>query len=55
MKDVNLDTIIDTLWWYKTWQVIGYNHTRAKQKLLRKRKELAKVLGADEETISHSY
>ena len=20
MKDVNLETIIDTLWWYKTWQ-----------------------------------
>ena len=35
MKDVNRGTIIDTLWWYKTWQRSGYNPTRAKQKLLR--------------------
>ena len=39
VKDVNLDTIIDTLQWYKTWQHSGYNHTHVKQKLLRKRKK----------------
>ena len=36
MKDVNHDTIIDTLLWYKIWQLSGYNPTNAKQKLLRK-------------------
>ena len=35
-KDVNLDTIIDMLWWYKTWLHNGYNPTHAKRKLLRK-------------------
>ena len=30
--------IIDTLLWYKTWQLGGYHHTLVKQKLLRKRK-----------------
>ena len=35
MKDVNLETIIDTLSWYKIWQLDG-----AKQKLLRKRKRV---------------
>ena len=35
MKDVNHDTIIDTLWWYKIWLLSGYNPTSAK-KLLRK-------------------
>ena len=44
MKNVNLDTIIDTLW-YKTWQQSGYNHTHVKQKLLKKtKKSLQKFL-----------
>ena len=38
MKDVNLETIIDTLLWYGTWQLSGSKLSRAKQKLLRKRK-----------------
>ena len=38
VKDVNLDTIIVTLWQYKTGQHSGYNHAYAKQKLLRKRR-----------------
>ena len=38
MKDVSLDIIIDTPWWYKTWLVIGYNVTHEKRKLLRKQK-----------------
>ena len=32
MKDLNLDTITDTLSWYKIWQFSGYNHTRVKTK-----------------------
>ena len=36
MKDTNLETIIDTLSWYKIWQLNGFNHTRAKYKLPRK-------------------
>ena len=36
VKKVNRGTIIDTLLWYKIWQLIGYHPTRAKQKLLRK-------------------
>ena len=39
MKVVSLETIIDTLWWYKTWQHSGYNHTNVKQNLLRKQKK----------------
>ena len=38
MKDVNLETIIDTLAWYKIWRLNGFNLIRAKQKLLRKQK-----------------
>ena len=34
MKDVNLETIIDTLSWYKIWPLNGCNHIRAKRKLL---------------------
>ena len=36
MKDVNLDTIIDTLWWYKTGQHSGHNRTHVKRKFHRK-------------------
>ena len=36
VKDVDHDKITDTLLWYKIWQHSGYNHTRAKQKLLRR-------------------
>ena len=32
MKDVSLDVIIHTLWWYKTWLLSGYNFTHVKQK-----------------------
>ena len=38
MKDVNLETIIDTLSWYKIWQLNGFNLIRAKPKLLRNQK-----------------
>ena len=47
--------IIDTLWWYKIWQLSGYNPTRVKQKITGNPEELAKVLGADEETKSHLH
>ena len=33
MKDVSLDIIIETLWWYKTWPANGFSRIRAKQKL----------------------
>ena len=39
---MNLETIIDTLKWYNTWQHSGYNHTQVKQKLLRKRRRACK-------------
>ena len=32
MKDLNVDTITDTLSWYKIWQFSEYNHTRVKTK-----------------------
>ena len=32
VKDVNLDTITDAQSWRKTWQLIGFNRIRAKQK-----------------------
>ena len=38
LKDVNLETIIDTLSWYKIWLHNGYNLIRAKQELLSKHK-----------------
>ena len=44
VKDVNLDTIIDTLQWYNTWQLGGHNQTRVKQKLSGNGNVLAKVL-----------
>ena len=36
VKKVNCVTIIDTLLWYKIWQLSGYNPTRVKQTLLRR-------------------
>ena len=42
VKDVNLETIIDTLWVYKTWQHSGYNHTHVEQQLLRTRRRACK-------------
>ena len=36
VKKVNRVTIIDMLWWYKIWQLSGYNPTRVKQKLPRR-------------------
>ena len=38
VKDVNLETVTDTASWYKIWQLNGFNHIRAKPKLLRRRK-----------------
>ena len=38
VKDVSLDMITDTLWWYKTWLLSAYNLTHVKRKLLRKHK-----------------
>ena len=35
VNEVNRVTIIDTLWWYKIWQLSGYNTTHVKHKLLR--------------------
>ena len=52
MKEVNLETIADTLSWYKIWQLNEINQIRAKQKLHQETKDLTKVLGADEETNS---
>ena len=42
MKDVNLETIADTLSWYKITELNGFNHTGAKQTLLRKQKRAYK-------------
>ena len=36
------DIIIVTLWWYKTGQHNGYNHTHIKQKLLRRHRRACK-------------
>ena len=47
MRIVNLETIIDVQSWCRTWPPNGSSPIRAKQKLLRKHKELAKVLGAE--------
>ena len=45
-------TIIDMLWWCKTWLLNGINHIRAKHNFSGNRKELAKVLGTYQETKS---
>ena len=42
VKDVNLDTIINTLWWYNTWQLNEFNLIGAKPRLLRKRRRPCK-------------
>ena len=57
VKGASLDIIIiDTLWWYKTWLLSGYNHTRAKQNLPRRpREEPNEVPGADKEAQSHLH
>ena len=44
MKDVSLDIIIDTLWWYKIWQLSGYNPTHVKQTSQETQKSLRKFL-----------
>ena len=44
MKKVNHATIIDTPWWYKTWQHSGYNHARANQNLSSRPEEHMKFL-----------
>ena len=41
---VNLETIIGTLWWYRTWPHSGYNHTHVKHNFPGNGEELAKVL-----------
>ena len=42
VKGVSLDKIIDTLSWYKTWLLSGYNLANVKRKLLRKHKRACK-------------
>ena len=42
MKDVNLETIIDTLSWCKTWQLNGFNPILSEPKLLTKPKRAHK-------------
>ena len=50
MKDVNLETNIGSLSWYKTWQLSGSNLYPCKNKNFSDNgKELTKVLRADEE------
>ena len=44
MKVVNLETIIVTLWWYKTWQNSGSNLTHVSQKLQDTENSLQKFL-----------
>ena len=39
-RKVNLETITDTQSWDKIWLLNGYNHTREKPKLLRRRKRV---------------
>ena len=55
VKDVNLETTIDTLSWYKIWQLNGFNLIRSKPNFSGNRKDLTKDLGADEETKSHLH
>ena len=38
VEDVNLETIIDTLSWYKSWQLNGFSLIRARLKLFRRHK-----------------
>ena len=45
VKDVNRDIIIDTLLWYKIWQLSGYNPTRVNQHLLRQPGETQDRIG----------
>ena len=56
VKDVNLETIIDTLLWHKTWQHSGHDsypfETKTSQET---QKELIKVLGTDEEIKSQKH
>ena len=48
MKDVNLETIIDTLSWYKIWQLHGSNLIRAKRTTSQEtQKSLQKFLGPE--------
>ena len=42
MKDVNLETFIDTMSTYKIWQINRCNHIRAKPTLLREQKRAYK-------------
>ena len=44
VKDVNLETIIDTLLWCKTWQHSGYNQTQVKQFFQETQKSFQKFL-----------
>ena len=51
VKDVSIDMIIDTLWWYETWLLSGYTLTHVQPKTSQEtQKCLQKVLGADQET-----
>ena len=56
LKEVNHATIIDMPWWYKIWQLSGYNLTHVKTKTSQEtQKSLMKFLEPDEETTSHSH
>ena len=56
MRDVNPETIIDMLSWYKISPLNGNNLIREKPRLSQdNRKELTKALGADVETQSHLF
>ena len=46
---------IDTLWWYKTWLLSGYNLNLVKRNFSGNTKELAEVLRADQETNNDLY
>ena len=55
MKAVNRATIIDMPWWYKIWQLSGYNPTHVKQKIQGDPEEPSEVPGADEEAKGHLH
>ena len=53
--DVSLETIIDTLSWYKTWLLNGSRHIRAKQKLLKKPRRVYRTSWGRPWTKSHLH
>ena len=55
MLDVNLGTIIDMLWWCRTWLLNGTDLFRVKETSQETELELSKVLRAKLETKSHLH